>query len=159
MVVLSLSLSGLLLAATLSDLTQFKIPNVIPILVVALALVKIGIGMEVEPLIAHFLLFALVLVLGLLAFAARLLGGGDVKLIAALALWFEPAAFASFITITGLAGGLLALLLLAARRPAVIAAMGGSGHTPSSLQPLLDPKAPVPYALPIAFAALWLEWS
>lgn len=155
----SVALTGLLLAATVCDLTRFRIPNPIPAAVAGLFLLKVALGLGIGPLLPHLLVAALALSLGFLAFALGLLGGGDAKLMAALALWFGPSAFAEFIIITGIAGGFFALLLLLIRRPGAAVAMASDGSSPWSRQHrLLDPKAPVPYALPIAFAALWLEW-
>ena len=50
--------------------------------------------------------------LGTLAFAAGAMGGGDVKLAAALALWFSPASTIKFLVLMSLAGGVLTLGLL-----------------------------------------------
>ena len=154
----SLSLTALVLAAAIIDVTSFRIPNAIPLMLIGLFLVKATAGLEVDPLLPRLPVFAVTLLLGFLAFASGLLGGGDVKLITALSLWFGASTFADFIMITGIVGGLLGIFLLAARR---------SDEAVDRLQPtgsdvlkerLLDPMAPLPYALPIAIAALWLEW-
>lgn len=157
---LSVGLTGLLLIATFFDVTRFRIPNAIPLLVIALFLLKASVGIEVGPLMPRILIFACTLAFGFLAFTAGLLGGGDVKLMAALALWFGASAFADFITITGITGGFLGILLLLARRPTAAAAIPAPADVSAlSLKDrLLDPMAPLPYALPISVAALWLEW-
>jgi len=46
------------------------------------------------------------------AFYAGMMGGGDVKLAAALALWFSPASTIKFLVLMSLAGGVLTLLLV-----------------------------------------------
>jgi prepilin peptidase CpaA len=46
------------------------------------------------------------------AFYAGMMGGGDVKLAAALALWFSPASTMKFLVLTSLAGGVLTLGIL-----------------------------------------------
>ena len=56
-----------------------------------------------------------VFVAGAVAFRFRLLGGGDVKLIAAAALWLGAAALGPFLLATALAGGALAVGFLLAR--------------------------------------------
>ncbi len=48
-------------------------------------------------------------------FAAGLLGGGDVKLLAAGSLWLGATGTGGFLMVTVLAGGLLALVFLALR--------------------------------------------
>jgi len=50
------------------------------------------------------------------AFYAGMMGGGDVKLAAALALWFPPAGTVKFLVLMSLAGGILTLFLLTLHR-------------------------------------------
>ncbi len=158
MIYVSLILTGLLVAASVIDLTQFRIPNAISLGIVGLFLIKLGAEAGTLPLLSHLVLASCMLVLGFFAFVARVLGGGDAKLIAALALWFGPAYFLDFITIMAIAGGVLALFLMLLRRPALVQARHGSPNPTSSPHPLLQPDKPIPYALPIAFAALWQIW-
>jgi len=54
-----------------------------------------------------------VFVVGFALFALGLAGGGDVKLLAATALWAGPAMILPLLVVTGLAGGLVALVALA----------------------------------------------
>ena len=151
--------TGLLLVACIIDLREFRIPNAIPLALIALFLIKAAASDDVSVWPAHLAAFGLTFSFGLLVFALGMLGGGDVKLITASALWFGTSALPSFLAITAIGGGLLAVILLALRyfanRRPVMASPGGSAHSAK----LLDRKAPVPYALPITFAALWLEWQ
>jgi prepilin peptidase CpaA len=91
---------------------------------------------------------------GALLFARGWLGGGDVKLLAAAALWAGPGLTPALLIVTGVLGGVLGLVLLsplggyfagAARRlvgaPQAVPEVGGS-------------SAPVPYGVAIAGAAL-----
>ena len=50
------------------------------------------------------------------AFYAGMMGGGDVKLAAALALWFSPAGTLKFLVLMSLAGGVLTLGIVAWHR-------------------------------------------
>ena len=50
------------------------------------------------------------------AFYLGMMGGGDVKLAAAVALWFPPAATLLFLVLMSLAGGVLTLLVVAVHR-------------------------------------------
>lgn len=50
------------------------------------------------------------------AFYAGMMGGGDVKLAAALALWFSPASTVKFLVWMSIAGGLLTLVVVAVHR-------------------------------------------
>ena len=89
-------------------------------------------GARVGTAIAVFLLFAV-------AFYINAMGGGDVKLAGALALWFPPAATLKFIVLTSLFGGLLTLVV------AVLHKIKRKEGRPE-----------VPYGVAIAFGGLWL---
>ena len=64
-----------------------------------------GVAVQIALAGGVFLLLAL-------AFSAGLMGGGDVKLAAALALWFPPVSTLRFLIIMSIAGGLLTLAFL-----------------------------------------------
>jgi prepilin peptidase CpaA len=57
-------------------------------------------------------LAALTLAIGFALFGANMIGGGDVKLMAAVALWAGPIRLPLLIIATALAGGVVAILLL-----------------------------------------------
>jgi prepilin peptidase CpaA len=89
-------------------------------------------------------LAVVVFVIGLGLFARDLIGGGDVKLIAALSLWAGPEQFVWFMLVTTLAGGVLSLVSLWYRRwggliDAHLAALGL--HTAPGRAPVA-PEAP-----------------
>lgn len=156
---LALAMSALLLTACWCDLKAFRIPNAIPFAIAGLFVLKLGAAAGLDAWPSHLIAFGMTFAVACTAFAAGWIGGGDAKLIAALALWFGLADLPSFIATTAIGGGLLALVLLGLRhavaaRPATTV---GDGHAES--RRLLDPKAPVPYALPITAAALLLEWQ
>ena len=156
----SLALTALLITASAFDLFRFRIPNVIPLALVVLFVVKLPSATGPLPWHDHLAIAMLVLVLGFVAFAAGVIGGGDAKLMAALALWFGPLPLPAFLAVTGIGGGLFALAMLAARwmfgrQPS---AEGGASRL-SDQWPVLRANAPIPYALPISAAALWLEWG
>ncbi len=97
-------------------------------------------GLSVWPGIAWQLgvtLVTFVVLAGL--FAIRAMGGGDVKLLTALALWIEPEWFLRLVIIMALVGGVLTIVLGAwhvARRQ----------HT----------KLAIPYGVAISSAGLWV---
>ncbi|MGN6497523.1 MAG: A24 family peptidase [Tsuneonella sp.] len=82
-------------------------------------------------------LAAFVVLAGL--FALRAMGGGDVKLLTALALWIEPAWFLKLIVVMALLGGLLTLAM-------------GAWHVTRRQKD----KLAIPYGLAIAAAGLWV---
>ncbi len=79
-----------------------------------------------------FILFAIL-------FMLRMIGGGDVKMIAALALWLPVKALVVMLTVMALAGGVIALFLLIRQR----------------WQPNTD-KPDIPYGVAIALGGLWV---
>jgi prepilin peptidase CpaA len=116
------TLGGLVFVAALadaavSDLSRFRIPNRVPlVLLVAFLPAALAAGMGVEQigwrLLAALVVFAVCLAL----FALRLWGGGDAKLVPAVALWLGFAALPRFLVVMAVAGGALALVTLLARR-------------------------------------------
>ncbi|MDE2595597.1 MAG: prepilin peptidase [Sphingomonadales bacterium] len=72
-------------------------------------------------------------------FALRQMGGGDVKLLTALALWIQPAWFLKLIVLMALIGGLLTIVL-------------GAWHIARRQRD----KLAIPYGLAIATAGLWV---
>ncbi len=91
------------------------------------------------------------LVLGIVLFAFRLMGGGDAKLIAATCLWLGAHGAVAMLIYTALAGGVLTLGLLGARK-APIAAV--TGALPPWVNRHLDPKGDIPYGVAIAAGGL-----
>ena len=115
---LLLVLATLLVVAAVVDARTFTISNKLNLVVALLApvywmAVPLSLWHEVPLQIA-----AAVIVFLLLAglFYAGMMGGGDVKLAAALALWFPPGLTIKFLVLMSLAGGVLTLGLLAWHR-------------------------------------------
>ena len=82
---------------------------------------------------------AAVFLLLALAFYAGAMGGGDVKLAAALALWFSPASTLKLLVLMSLAGGLLTLIVMIEHK-----------------YKKNEGRPEVPYGVAIAFGGLWL---
>ena len=104
---------GLLLAAAaLEDVVRLRISNVtcFGVLVTALiAMALAGFTLELWQNGANFLGL---LVLGTLLFAGGKIGGGDVKLLAALGLWVSFSGLVWLLASVFLAGGVFALLFI-----------------------------------------------
>ncbi len=131
----------LLTIAIFTDLRSRIIPNWLTALVALLGLWSwIASGMSFWPDMAVRLGQAAV-VLGLFAivFVRGGMGGGDVKLIAGLALWFPLWTLLSFLIVMSLIGGVLSLIFLAKSR----------------LSPP-ESAVEVPYGVAIALAGFWV---
>src|SRR5690606_34886722 len=109
-------LPALVIAAAISDLTTMTIPNWISaILVVAFFPAAFLVGLSPMVLLVHAGVALAALIAGAGMFAARWIGGGDAKLLAAASLWLGLQGAGLFLMWTGLVGGAFCLLLLAAR--------------------------------------------
>ena len=107
-------LATLLVVAAVVDVRTFTISNKLTLAVALLApvywlAVPVTLWPEVPIQIAGAVIVFLLLAA---AFYAGMMGGGDVKLAAALALWFPPALTIKFLVLMSVAGGVLTLALL-----------------------------------------------
>lgn len=109
---------GLLALAAGVDLRHRRIPNALVAALAALGLLRIagevagGGGLAAPG--ADLAVAAAIFVLGAVLFHLSMLGGGDVKLLAAGALWIGAPGVAAYLGATALAGGALALIYLLA---------------------------------------------
>jgi prepilin peptidase CpaA len=134
-------LAAMLLLAATGDIRSRRIPNKLNLAIALLALpfwalsgyaLWPDIGVQLALAAGVFLFFALLFQLGMM-------GGGDVKLLAALALWLPLASLVKLVVIMSLAGGVLTLVMLVRHRAAKT-----------------DDRIEVPYGVAIAFAGMWL---
>ena len=132
-------LAAILIVAAVIDVRTFTISNRLnltvalgaPVFWMSIALAPWP-GMAVQ-LAAGGIVFTLLAG----AFYAGMMGGGDVKLAAALALWFSPGGTVKFLVLMSLAGGVLTLGIIAWHR-----AMRREG------------RPEIPYGVAIAFGGL-----
>jgi prepilin peptidase CpaA len=94
-----------------------------------------GIGIQIAMAAVLFLIFMIFFMLGMM-------GGGDVKLIGALALWFPLGIMVSLLAVMAIIGGALTLGMMVRHK-------------------IRKEEAPleVPYGIAIALAGLWAIWS
>lgn len=138
---LLIALAIALVIAAISDIRSRKIYNSLNAAIALGAPVFwFASGMAVWPDMAIQLGFA-ILVFAAFAglFALGMIGGGDVKLLGALALWFAPLDFLQLLLIMAVVGGLIAVAFVVRRM-------------------VLKPKtqAQLPYGVAITVAALWV---
>jgi prepilin peptidase CpaA len=104
-------LAALLIVAAVIDVRTFTISNRLNATVALLApLYWLSIALSPWPGVAvQIAAAATVFALLAVAFYAGMMGGGDVKLAAALALWFTPGGTLKFLVLMSLFGGVLTL--------------------------------------------------
>lgn len=91
-----------------------------------------GVALQIGVGFAAFAMFATM-------FALKWMGGGDVKLLTALALWIEPEWFLRLLVVMALMGGLLTIVM-------------GAWHVARRQRDRLA----IPYGVAIAAAGLWV---
>jgi prepilin peptidase CpaA len=134
-------LALMLLAAALWDLKSRTIPNWLNALI-ALGAIPFwwANGLALWPDVAlHLAVAAGVFGIFALAFALGAMGGGDVKMVAAIALWLPLPAVMLLLVVMSIAGGALTLAMALRHR------LRKAEH-----------KLEVPYGVAIAFGGLWL---
>ena len=153
---------GALAYAAWSDIALRIVPNGTSIAIAACGLlIRALIG---PTALAWSVGLSLVLFAVLVAAHARgLLGGGDVKLITAIAMGLSAQSVLQFLTITALAGGGLALLHLLARRlphPSVSKPGEPDWRRVFRIERWrIRRHAPLPYGVAIAIAGTWAVLS
>ncbi len=138
-------LAALLIAAAAWDLRTRTIPDSLNIAIALLApLFWYASGVELWPDAAMRVGAALAIFLAFYGlFCLGGIGGGDVKMVGAVALWFGPITTFKFFVLTTLIGGVVSIATLIHHKRRV----AGSGE---------QEKPEVPYGVAIAAAALWL---
>ena len=134
-------LAAMLIVAAMGDLRTRTIPNWLN---AAIALTAIPFwffsGLSFWPGIASQVAVAMIVfVIFAVAFRFGAMGGGDVKMIAAIALWLPMEAVLKLLVIMSLAGGVLTVAMLLR-------------HKLSKSGAILE----IPYGVAIAFGGFWL---
>lgn len=107
---------AVLVLAAFEDVADYRIPN--SLVIASLALYPLFyLTAETQPSLWMSLVMAVVFFLvGTALFAAGILGGGDVKLIAVTALWVGPSGLVYFVLGMTLCGGLMGLFMMSPMR-------------------------------------------
>ncbi len=108
-------LAAALAVAALEDAIRLRISNLSVAGVLITALIAMGLQGFPLALWQNWVVFAAMLAIGTPLFAAGKVGGGDVKLLAAVGLWVDLRTSVWLIAAVFLAGGVLAILFLTAR--------------------------------------------
>jgi prepilin peptidase CpaA len=136
--------------AAAMDLLTMTIPNRVSLTLAAAFCVAAPLmGLPPGAIAMHIAAGALVLVAGIALFAVGAFGGGDVKLLAAGALWIGFDQLLAFLAMTAIFGGVLAIAVLFYRRLPLLGI-----RAPDWAIGLHKPGTGIPYGIAIAAAGL-----
>ena len=139
----------LLLLASIEDLWRLQIEDWLSAGVALGAFLALGVNGTAAGLWQNLLLFALVLGFGTLLFVRGWMGGGDVKLLAACALWFNLDQGWKMLLAVAIAGGLESLIIMMLR---LIPWSGGFRRRITWLRK----GEALPYGVAIAAGMVWI---
>jgi prepilin peptidase CpaA len=136
--------------AAFSDVLSMKISNKVSIVLFAAFFLLAPFVLGIKVIGWHVLTFAVVLGLTFGLFAAGLLGGGDAKLLAVIALWLGLESIGPYLFYVTIFGGALAVLFIGFRMLKLPERLKAQPW----LARLHDQGQGIPYAVPLAAAAL-----
>jgi prepilin peptidase CpaA len=141
--------AGSLLVAAYSDIRYRKIPNwtVVALLVAFVAWIFVGPSVSLPGALAAF---GIALVVSFAFYALNVLGAGDSKLFAAVALFAGLKLLAYFALATVLIGGVIALVMIVLNPRLIMWRLSLTGR---------DDKLNIPYGVPIALAGLLIMFT
>jgi len=132
------------IAAAVKDARSLLIPNAISLFLLVLFFLFVLASPRPVDWTGHVVVFLLTGAFGFLAFLVKWIGAGDAKLLAAASLWAGTGLIDMFLFVTALAGGVEALVILAAAH-----AKNRKAAEKTRLS-----KLPVPYGVAIAAGGL-----
>jgi prepilin peptidase CpaA len=150
--------AGILLAAVVTDLMSYRIPNSLVAALIVLFFAVAGANASSVAWLSHLGAAILVLGSGIFLYALRQMGAGDVKLFAAVALWAGVFALPVLLFSVSVCG-LLGLLIIFALR---LVAPRLQPHTTSgrwTLPRVLSKGQGIPYAIGIGPGAIIASFS
>ena len=141
--------TGLLLVGAVSDARRFLIPNQICL---SIALLYPAHVLTVGPSVAWtsaLVLAAVTFVVGFGLFAAKFVGGGDVKFLSATILWAGAEYIVPFWLVMSLTGGGLGVVMWVRHRFFAVRA-------PAGVPAKAIAARPIPYGIAIAAGGIWV---
>ena len=146
--------AAILLAATVTDVAAYRIPNMFVLALVVLFFVLAALHAPDVDWLSHVASLCLVFGAGIVVYALRQIGAGDVKLLAAIALWsgvYSLMDVLFWVSICGLMGMLMILALRALLpRLAIVA----PGLRSQSLPRVFSKGQGIPYGIAIGSGAI-----
>ena len=145
--------AGALGWAAISDVRSYVIPNTVHVMVAA-AFCVAALFLPSSFFYGGLVTALAVFLAGAVFFVRGWMGGGDVKLLTAMALWSGPAYLSHFATMTMLSGALLAIVMLSPLRrllpppsPEALELVGGEDK---------PARQPMPFGIAIAAGGVYV---
>ena len=145
---------GLLAWAVVSDLTTLRIPNFVPLFLGGLYPFFLAFAPVPVDWAGGLMASCFVFLAGTVLFALRVMGGGDIKLMAVVALWAGPELISGFLAITAITGGVMAVIACTRLRFVLGYAIHFMGPRIASAIPV--PAGVLPYGLAIACGGIFV---
>lgn len=156
---MALCLTALMILVMVLDLRTYIIPNWLNAIVLCLFVVAALMAPKGVDWLHAGMALGVVFLVGLAMFSFRLMGGGDIKLLCALAPWCGWGdALVQMVFYVAVFGGILSVILYVARLiyPWFIQFVRPLQTRPAPR--VLSPGEPVPYGIAIALGFLVLLW-
>lgn len=150
--VIAIGFACCLFAVMAFDLKTYTIPNSISVALLWLFIVSVPLANGNISLLSHCYSFLAVLGVGLLAFRFGILGGGDVKSWAAVAIWYDISSLPYQVVWVTLIGSVIGIAAICLRRITVNQYVR-KNLTERSVPRLLRGGEPIPYGIAIAFGS------
>jgi len=141
-----------MIVAATYDVLTLTIPNWISLALIALfPLLAVRARLPLHELGRHVAIGVVALAAGIAAFAVGVVGGGDAKLFAAVALFMGPLGIAPYVLAVAIAGGVLAMIFMLMHQQSVEAWMRRS----AVLAQIVSRGAAIPYGVAIVAGGLF----
>ncbi len=150
------TLIGMLVVAAAFDVWRFIIPNLVSAVLIFAFVAAAVLLPQSEPWWTYPAAALMVFGVGVVGYAFKIMGAGDIKLLTAVALWAGTAQLLELLVMVAVAGGIIALLLIVLRRLLFYGLVSFGPSREVHLPRILVTGEPVPYGVAIAAGGIWL---
>lgn len=147
---------ALVLVAAVSDVVSYKIPNVLIVMLLVLYPIYVVVSPWKVEWLSSLGIFAAVIGVGLVMFAFRMIGAGDIKLVAAILMWAGPTLALPALLVGILSSGAVALLMLSSVRFTIASAL--SSVSRKSLGDKFLARS-MPFGMGLGVAGIFTGWG
>ena len=147
---------ALVLVGAVSDVVSYRIPNVLIVMLLVLYPIYAVVTPGVVEWVPSLIIFAAVIVVGLILHATKVFGAGDAKLLAAILLWAGPSLALPAFTIAVVVGGVMSLVMLSNARFVIASAL--SSISSQSLGDKFLARS-MPWGMGLGITGIFVGWG